>query len=233
MNISVLFFATLRDKSGTNRVNLELASPLNVRELKMLLAEKYPALIPYISSVIVSINREFAFDQDMLMDGAEVAIFPAVSGGSGFPTIVKITEESICLDDLLSQITQETTGAVCIFTGIVRAITSRRESQLTTHLFYEAYIPMAEAKMLQLVDEIRHRWSAVEGILIVQRIGRLPAGAPSVIIACAAAHRDTGVFEAARYGIDRLKEIVPVWKKEIGPHGEEWIEGKYLPGQGD
>jgi MoaE-MoaD fusion protein len=73
----------------------------------------------------------------------------------------------------------------------------------------------------------------VQGIVIVQRIGRLDAGTPTVLIACSASHRDTGVFEAARYGIDRLKEIVPVWKKEIGPHGEEWIEGHYRPERGD
>jgi molybdopterin synthase catalytic subunit len=88
---------------------------------------------------------------------------------------------------------------------------------------------MAEAKMRQVADEIRQRWPSVEGIAIVQRIGILYPGTPTVLIACTAAHRDTGVFEAARYGIDRLKEIVPVWKKEVGPHGETWVEGDYFP----
>jgi molybdopterin synthase catalytic subunit len=69
----------------------------------------------------------------------------------------------------------------------------------------------------------------VEGIAIVQRIGHLEPGTPTVLIACTAAHRDTGVFEAARYGIDRLKQIVPIWKKEIGPDGEVWVEGAYMP----
>jgi molybdopterin synthase catalytic subunit len=54
-----------------------------------------------------------------------------------------------------------------------------------------------------------------------------------VLIACSAGHRDTGVFDAARYGIDRLKEIVPVWKKEVGPQGKEWVEGEYFPAKGD
>jgi molybdopterin synthase catalytic subunit len=92
---------------------------------------------------------------------------------------------------------------------------------------------MAEAKMAQVAEEIRQRWPAVEGIAIVQRVGRLESGTPTVLIACSAAHRDSGVFEAARYGIDRLKEIVPVWKKEIGPQGETWVEGKYHPKPGD
>ncbi len=73
----------------------------------------------------------------------------------------------------------------------------------------------------------------VQGIVIIQRIGHLEAGTPTVAIACSAGHRDTGVFEAARYGIDRLKQIVPVWKKEVGPEGEEWIEGEYFPEPGE
>jgi molybdopterin synthase catalytic subunit len=88
---------------------------------------------------------------------------------------------------------------------------------------------MAEAKMRQVAEEIRQKWPAVEGIAIVQRIGHLVPGTPTVLIACTAAHRDTGVFEAARYGIDRLKQIVPIWKKEIGPDGEVWVEGAYMP----
>jgi molybdopterin synthase catalytic subunit len=92
---------------------------------------------------------------------------------------------------------------------------------------------MAEAKMRQVAEEIRQRWPAVQGIVIVQRIGRLYPQTPTVMIACTAAHRDTGVFEAARYGIDRLKEIVPVWKKEVDENEETWIEGKYTPKRGD
>jgi molybdopterin synthase catalytic subunit len=100
-------------------------------------------------------------------------------------------------------------------------------------LEYEAYAPMAEAKLRQVADEIRARWPSVEGIAVVQRIGRLAPGTPTILVACSAAHRDSGVFEAARYGIDRVKEIVPVWKKEVGPDGEVWVEGHYQPGPED
>jgi molybdopterin synthase catalytic subunit len=92
---------------------------------------------------------------------------------------------------------------------------------------------MAEVKMRQVADEIQARWPSVEGIAIVQRIGQLEAGTPSIMIVCTAAHRDTGVFEAARYGIDRLKQIVPIWKKEVGSEGEVWIEGDYHPVERD
>ncbi|MGC1376555.1 MAG: molybdenum cofactor biosynthesis protein MoaE [Anaerolineales bacterium] len=149
------------------------------------------------------------------------------------PTIFSITEEEIDINALLARITLDSSGAAAIFTGMVRGVTSRDNPHETLYLEYEAYKPMAEAKMKQVADEIRARWPSVEGIAIVQRVGRLYPRTPTVLIACTAAHRDTGVFEAARYGIDRLKEIVPVWKKEVGPGGEEWIEGDFIPRPGE
>jgi molybdopterin synthase catalytic subunit len=150
-----------------------------------------------------------------------------------FPTIFSITDTEIDLNDLLAKITLPTSGAAAIFTGMVRGKTSRGNPHDTDYLEYEAYNPMAEAKMKQVADEIRKRWPAIEGIAIVQRVGKLYPETPTVLIACTAAHRDTGIFEAARYGIDRLKEIVPIWKKETGPNGEFWVEGEYTPGPGE
>lgn len=149
------------------------------------------------------------------------------------PTIFSITEDEINLNLLLAQITRDSTGAAAIFTGMVRGTTSRDNLHETIYLEYEAYKPMAEAKMKQVADEIRARWETIEGIAIVQRIGKLYPLTPTVLIACTSAHRDTGVFDAARYGIDRLKEIVPVWKKEIGSNGEQWMEGDYIPRPGE
>lgn len=150
-----------------------------------------------------------------------------------FPTYYSITEDEIDLKDLLAKITLDSTGAAAIFTGMVRGITSRDNPHETVFLEYESYKPMAEAKMKQVADEIRERWTTIEGIVIIQRIGKLYPRTPTVLIACTAAHRDTGVFDAARYGIDRLKEIVPVWKKEVGPQGQEWVEGDYIPKLGE
>ena len=152
---------------------------------------------------------------------------------SDYPTIFSITEEELDLDALLDAITLPSTGAAAIFTGMVRGVTTRGDAHETVYLEYEAYKPMAESKMKQVADEIRERWPTIEGIAVVQRIGRLYPRTPTVLIAVTSAHRDTGVFDAARYGIDRLKEIVPVWKKEVGPNGEEWIEGDYIPKAGE
>ncbi|MGD9093180.1 MAG: molybdopterin converting factor subunit 1 [Anaerolineales bacterium] len=237
IEIKVLFFATLRERVGKDQITITLPEGTTVLELKDRLGQRIPELASSMASALISINREYAFDEEKIPEGAEVAIFPPVSGGTkdggARPTTFAITNDELEINKLLEEITLPSTGAACIFTGMVRAITHRNEHFETIHLEYDAYKPMAEAKMLQVAEEIRDRWPAVEGIAIVQRIGLLHPGTPTVFIACTAAHRDTGVFEAARYGIDRLKEIVPIWKKEVGPEGQSWVEGSYTPSKDD
>lgn len=234
MAVTLLYFSTLRARAGSARESLELPEPISVARLRQILVERHPALAEALPSSVVAINRDFAFDESTIVDGDEVAVFPPVSGGADpGPTVLHLTQDPIELNALLAGLTLPTTGAACVFTGMVRGETLRGAAHSTAALEYEAYRPMAEAKMRQVAEEIRERWPSVEGIAIVQRVGRLDPGTPTVLIACTAAHRDTGVFEAARYGIDRLKQIVPVWKKEIGPDGEVWVEGDYTPQPGD
>lgn len=225
MKIDVRLFATLKDRAGANSVAIDLPDGSTVSQLLEQIASTYPALAPALPSTLVAVNQEFAFPPTPINAGDEVALFPPVSGGA-FPEYFKITTDTIDLNELVAQVTLPTTGAVCTFTGTVRGQSNERE---TVRLDYEAYTPMAEAKMKQVSDEIRERWPKVEGISIVQRIGKLSVGEFTVLIAVSAGHRYDGVFEAARYGIDRLKEIVPIWKREVGPQGEEWIEGHYHP----
>lgn len=144
-------------------------------------------------------------------------------------TICRITNDALVLDTMVEEITTENTGAVGIFYGVVRGRTYYDKPVVTEFLEYETYKDMAEEKMRQVADEIRERWPSVESIVIVQRVGKLMPKTPTVLIACTAGHRNTGVFDATKYGIDRLKEIVPVWKKEVSPGGETWVEGKYIP----
>lgn len=236
-HIKILFFATLRDKAGLRSIEIDIPEGTTVYQLKARLIEQFPHLDwQLMEHCLASVNQDYRADEDEIPAGAEVAFFPPVSGGcsaSMFPLITSITEDELDLDALLQAITLDSTGAAAIFTGMVRGTTSRDNPHETVYLEYEAYQPMAEAKMKQVAEEIRARWPVVEGIAIVQRIGRLYPRTPTVLIACTAAHRDTGVFEAARYGIDRLKEIVPIWKKEFGPQGEEWVEGQYHPRPGE
>jgi MoaE-MoaD fusion protein len=233
INVTVLFFANLKDFAGTNRLALTLPlTQASLIDLRAALTKDYPALAEPLRAAVAAINQEFAFAQDMIHDGDEIAFFPPVSGGksTAWPEIYQVASQPIDLNDLTRSITSTATGAICLFSGAVRGETNA-EGHLnsTSRLEYEAYEPMALAKMQQVASEIREQWPLVQGIAIVQRVGALDVGEPTVLIACAAAHRDQGCFEAARYGIDRLKEIVPVWKKEIGPDGTQWIEGPYKP----
>jgi molybdopterin synthase catalytic subunit len=233
----VLFFATLRDKAGVKETSVEFPQGTKISDIKKLVQEKYPGLKPNMDSIIVALNHEFAFDEDIVPNEAEIAIFPPVSGGeldgSKYPTIISITSDEIDLNKIMAMITLPTTGAACVFTGTVRGLTSRSVERRTERLEYEAYLEMAEIKLRQICEEIRAKWQGIEGIAMVQRTGVLMPGTVSVIVACSSSHRDSGIFEAARYGIDRLKEIVPIWKKEVSKEGEEWVEGEYFPHRGE
>jgi molybdopterin synthase catalytic subunit len=123
-------------------------------------------------------------------------------------------------------VTTSADGAVVLFTGTVRGKTG---SEQTNKLEYEAYKSMALAKLQQVADEMRAKFALIHGIALVQRIGEMQVGEPTVAVVVSAGHRGDGAFEAARYGIDRLKQIVPVWKKETRPDGSSWIEGDYVP----
>jgi molybdopterin synthase catalytic subunit len=231
MMIQVKLFATLKDRAGSSHISVDLPDEATVSLLLERLAAAQPKLAPSIATSVVAINQEFAFGSTPIRSGDEVALFPPVSGGSPVGLeIFRITAGPIDLNELVASVTLPSTGAVCTFTGTVRGVSADHE---TAQLHYEAYTPMAEAKMKQVAGEIRERWPAVQAIAMVQRVGRLSVGEFTVLIAVSAGHRDRGVFEAARYGIDRLKEIVPVWKKEIGPGGEQWVEGHYHPTSDD
>ena len=236
--ITVLFFANLREIAGTKEITLQIPATTTVADLKNQVADIYPLLTQHLDTTLVSVNKEYGFDDERIPDGAEVAFFPPVSGGSQVsevsgPTFFAIQEAEFDLNEMVRQITTPGTGAACVFTGIVREVTERGGTRKTEFLEYQAYHEMAESQLQKVADEIRIRWPVVQGIAIIQRIGHLDAGTSTVAIACSAGHRDSGVFEAARYGIDRLKQIVPVWKKEVGPNGSQWIEGEYAPERGE
>jgi len=235
-SVKVLFFANLREKTGVRETIIEFQNGATIADIKALLLEMYPSLKTSIDSIIVAMNHEFAFDENLVVNGAEIAIFPPVSGGSKeskFPTFVDIVVDEININWILEKITVKTTGAASIFTGIVRRETIRKIPHKTDMLEYEAYRDMAVMKMIQIANEMRTHWSDVEGVALVQRTGKLNPGMISVVIACTSSHRDSGIFDAAKFGIDRLKEIVPIWKKEVSVEGEVWIEGDYYPHRGE
>lgn len=132
--------------------------------------------------------------------------------------LFQITAEEISVDEVLSRLADPAVGALSTFVGVARGETEGREVR---YLEYEAYPKMAEAELQRIGDEIRERWPAIRQVAIVHRTGRVEIGETIVVITVSAAHRE-GVFDATHYAIERLKEIAPIWKKEVWAGGEEW-----------
>ena len=132
--------------------------------------------------------------------------------------MIKITHEPLDAEVLTAQVCSETNGAVVTFLGTTRRITRGRE---VLHLEYEAYRPMADSKLAEIAGEMRERWS-VEDIAIAHRLGRLEVGEISLVVAVASPHRREA-FAACQYCVDRIKQTVPIWKKEFFEDGEVWV----------
>lgn len=130
----------------------------------------------------------------------------------------EITDQPLLLEPLVNAVKRSSSGAVVTFLGVVREQTRGRQVR---YLEYEAYREMAIPKMRELADEIRQKWK-VDEIAMMHRIGHLQVGEASVAIAVSAPHRHEA-FAACAYAIDRLKEVVPIWKKEVWTDGEEWV----------
>lgn len=227
MRVTIKLFARLREVVGAGKLERKLGEGATVGDLLDALQAEYPRLADLTERTITSVNQEFATPDNVLRDGDEVAIFPPVSGGTD---VLRVTLDPITLDEVARMVVRPQTGAVATFAGVVRNVSAGKQ---VAYLEYEAYEQMALAKMRQVAEEARARWPQIVDLAIVQRIGHLEVGEVAVVIAVSSGHRDEGCFEACRYAIDRLKEIVPIWKKEVGPSGEEWVEGDYLPSTKD
>ena len=233
MSLQIRLFASLKDRAGADRITVHLQAPTTVAELLQRIGTEQPGLAPYLPTALVAVNQEFAFPTTAVSPEDEVALFPPVSGGAQtfpYPTYFAVSAAEIDLQGIHDALTTPEVGAIITFRGSVRGQTVRDGlPPETIHLEYEAYESMAVDRMAQIAREIWERWPLVRGVAIVQRIGKLEVGGVTTLVACAAGHRDQGAFEAARYGIDRLKEIVPVWKREVGKDRSVWIEGSYQP----
>ena len=238
--VKILYFATLKDAAGVSQHTFSLPEGADVAMLKEKLSESYPKLELALPNAVIAVNQNFALDDMLIPPNAEIAIFPPVSGGSqSAPSITEVTTQPLDLHQLVAELVQPSSGAVCLFVGVVRGKTRLEIDNLQTQvietekLTYEAYHNMADAKLKQVEAEMRERYPSIEGVGIIQREGEFSPGEMTVVVACSAPHRNMGIFEAARFGIERLKQIVPVWKKETRPNGSAWIEGGYHPQKGD
>jgi MoaE-MoaD fusion protein len=232
VRIRVLFFGILRDLTGQRECEIDVAEGLTAAGLFDQFAAKFPALEGARKSVTVARNQEFADPSVVLADGDEVALLPPVSGGSGkwiheitnpeTGSFYGLTREPIDAAAVARQLLQGRDGAFVNFEGVVRNNTKGRP---TLYLEYECYEEMAIKMMAQIGDEIVGG-HAVSRIAMLHRLGRMEIGETSVAIIALAPHRKPA-FDAALEGINRLKKLVPIWKKEYFADGEVWVDGEW------
>jgi len=217
MRIQVRYFAVLRERLRSDGEALELADGATVADALTALAARHERFRALASRCQTAVNQSMVRADEVLRDGDELALIPPVAGGAA-ARHVRLLDEPLSLDRVVAAVSSPDAGGVVTFTGMVRRHSAGREVE---RLEYEAYGEMAEKVMRELCDEIEAE-VAGSRLAVEHRVGALSVGDTAVVIAASAPHR-AEAFRACRALIDRLKTRAPIWKKEIGPDGAEWV----------
>lgn len=219
MKVSLLMFAGLRDLVGARNLCLDIEDGARVSDLKERLARDYPRVRPLLKTLVFAIDDEYVAFDERLHEGAEVALIPPVSGGAA--ELFRLTTQPIDGQALATLVRRDDDGAIALFYGVVR---NHSEGRDVERLEYEAHESMALRKMREVAEETKRRFPAVTEVGVWHRIGMLEIGETSLLVAVSSAHRQEA-FEACHWAVDRVKEVVPVWKKEHWRGGAAWVEG--------
>jgi len=237
MRVRLLAFASASDALGAGELELELPEPARVADLRAWLDARYPALAPLWPRLAVAVDGSIAGADDPLADGAEVALLPPVSGGSGEAAAgaaaprprIELVDAPIDPRDVIARVASPSCGAVLLFLGTVRDHSRRRGEapSAVLKLTYTAYRPMARQALERIAADLERATEGLQ-VAIVHRLGEIPVGEPSVAIATAAHHR-AAAYEASRQALERLKSEVPIWKLEHYNDGQAaWREEESL-----
>lgn len=184
-------------------------------------SSRFPRLGEMSQSIVLAVNQKFCAPSVPLTDGDELAFLPPVSGGAD-PHYFALTRDPIDAATLARKMLLGEDGALVTFEGVTRNNTKGRA---TRYLEYECYEPMALKTMAEIGGKIASEFQ-ISRIAMVHRLGRVEIGETSVVVIATAPHRRPA-FEAALEGINRLKRLVPVWKKEFFVDGEVWVDGEW------
>lgn len=225
------FFARLAELAGTRETEVELGEGLSAAEAFRVLCERFPGLSGHAGSLMYAVNAEYVSPDHPLRGGDELALIPPVSGGARagpepVEGLFEITAEPLAPQRLIEAVRRDESGAVALFLGVVRDNSMGRR---VLYLEYDAYPEMATRVMRQIAEEAMERWPLTD-VAMQHRSGRLEIGETSLLIAVSSPHRQEA-FEACHHIVDRFKEIVPIWKKEVWEGGEVWIEGEPVAGE--
>lgn len=206
--VRVRLFAAPREAVGRAEIDVPLDGEATAERLLAEACARYPQLAPYRATLRVAVNRRLAAPAEPVAPGDEVALLPPVSGGA-----VDFGDD-LAVDRALAGLSRAGAGAAVAFLGLARPDGG------TERLEFEAYREMALAEMSRIEREARAKFSLIDA-LIRHRLGVVPVGEPSVLVAVLARHRREA-FAAAAWIMDELKSAVPVWKKEVGARSR-WI----------
>lgn len=224
MVVRIRLFAMLRELAGARELSLELPEGARVRDALAALDSLADGL-----PLVMAINREYASEDAPLSAGDELALIPPVSGGASEDAAaarephVALRDEPLSLDALVARVRDPRAGAVVTFAGVTREVPS---------LEYEAYAEMALEQLRAVVTKAiaQHGLCAAAA---EHRLGTVPLSEASVLVAVSAPHR-AEAFAGGREIIDRLKELAPIWKREIDEAGgATWVAGTAPPPAGD
>ncbi|HEV7807836.1 MAG TPA: molybdenum cofactor biosynthesis protein MoaE [Solirubrobacteraceae bacterium] len=216
MDVTVRLFASLREHAGSGTLQLELGDCATVADAIAELRRGALAGLPENAPFVTAVAREYVKLDHALAAGDELALVPPVSGGApGAVRLADVVDETIDVEAVRRSVADPATGATVVFMGTTRDVPS---------LEYEAYVDMAREQIAQLAARVVDEHGCV-AVACVHRVGVVPLGDPSVVVAASAAHR-AEAFEGARALLDAVKAQAPIWKKEHYEDGDAaWVEG--------
>jgi len=226
MKIRLLAFATAADALGTIETELDIPEGSRVADLRERLDRDHPGLAPLWPHLAVAIDGRVVSSDALLKDGAEVALLPPVSGGAGEPLQAELVDGPIDTGRVVAAVSAPGRGAVVVFLGTVR---DHHAGRPVAKLAYSAYRSMAQEGLRRIVTDLEASAPGMRAA-IVHRLGEIPVGEASVVIAVASPHR-AAAYEASRTALERLKAEIPIWKREHYADGEAvWREEEPLVG---
>jgi molybdopterin synthase catalytic subunit len=215
VNVSVKLFGSLAQRVGAQTIDIDLADGATGADVLRAVSERFPGVATVLERASLAVNLTVQPWTTRISAADELAILPPASGGAGVS--VELCE-SISVDDAIAAASAPGAGGLAVFVGTVR---DHSDAGDVDKLEYSAYDAMADKVLREIASEAVEKWG-LRGVAVRHAIGELVVGERTIVVACAAPHRDEA-FDACRYVVDELKHRVPIWKKEFGPWGERWI----------
>jgi molybdopterin converting factor subunit 1 len=215
MVVSVRLFAMLREAAGRDALEVELPEDATVAELLAAVGRRDGlGVVTSRMTVVAAVNREYVDRCHRLRPGDQVALIPPVSGGAAGDVHARVTEEPLDLAGLARLVGRPAAGALVTFAGTTRDV---------ERLEYEAYAEMAQERIAAILADCARR-HGLQAAAAEHRVGAVPLGEASVVVAVSAAHR-AEAFAGAREAIDAIKAQAPIWKREVAGKASRWVEG--------